>query len=275
MLRLIVIGAAGRMGRRVVRLSEQLDDVEVVGAIIRAEDPRIGDDAGLVAGTNVLGVPLGSDLPGEDAEADVAIDFSSPEGTRRFVVACVERGLPIVIGTTGLGARARALIVEASRKVPIMVAPNLSIGVALLTRLAAEAAAALGLGADVEIVEAHHRHKRDPASGTALHLAKAVAEARGQRLDEVLVTGATAPRTGLAPQDARIAVHALRTGDVTGEHTLTFGFGSERIELTHRTHSRDVFARGAVRAALFLRQAAPGLYGPGDLVGAAGGGLRT
>ncbi|MHC4829200.1 MAG: 4-hydroxy-tetrahydrodipicolinate reductase [Planctomycetota bacterium] len=267
-LRLIVLGAAGRMGRRLVQLTESLEEVEVVGALIRPDDPRAGDDAGLIAGTNVLGVPLSSELP--DVEADAVIDFSTPIATHRFVPLIAERGLPVVIATTGLGAETRARIVEAAQRVPVMVAPNLSVGVALLTRLVREAATQLGLEADVEIIESHHRNKADAPSGTALHLAEAVAEAREQELAEAMIHGRS-ERTPEGRPRGEIAMHALRLANVVGEHTVVFGFGSERIELTHKSHSRDIFCRGALTAARFLLGRAPGLYGPGDLVGAGSG----
>jgi len=264
MLRMIVLGAAGRMGRRVVALSEDLDVFEVVGAVIRPDDPRIGDDAGLVAGTNVLGVPLTSDVP--DVEADVAVDFSSPGGTRRLVPQLRDRGVGVVVATTGLDAETRALLVDAARRIPVLVAPNLSVGIALLSALVEQASRALGLEADVELVETHHRNKRDAPSGTALHLAERVAAARGQNLEEVAIYGRRAGGGERVRRGEEIAIHALRTGDVVGEHTVSFGFGSERLELTHRAHSRGVFARGAVRAAQFLSGANPGLYGMGDLL---------
>lgn len=262
MMRLIVLGAAGRMGRRVIALSEELDDVEIVGAVLRPDDPRVGDDAGLIAGTNVLGVPLTGNLP--EVEADAVIDFSSPGGTRAMVSQLADRRLAAVIATTGLDIETRNAIANASRHTPLLLAPNLSIGIALLTRLVREAAAALGIEAAVELTEVHHRMKKDAPSGTALHLAREIARARGQDAGDVIAFGRHGAPGERPPGE--ITLHALRMGDVVGEHTVAFGFGSERLELTHRAHSRDVFARGAIRAAAWVRTHDRGLFGLHDLV---------
>jgi len=263
LLRIAVHGAAGRMGSRVIALAREERDMKVVAAIVRPGDPRVGRDLSETAGGEPMGVPISDRLP--DGAVDAMVDFSEPDATPALARLCVDRGIPMVVATTGLDQDMRAGLREAARSIPVLVAANLSLGVALLARLVRDAARALGLEADVEIVEAHHRRKMDAPSGTALHLARAVAEARGQELDRVSTFG----RHGIMAERRRedIAIHALRLGDVVGEHTVSFGFGSERIELTHKAHSRDVFARGALKAARFVARAAPGLYGPEDILG--------
>ena len=264
MASIAVNGAAGRMGKRVIGLAAEEQAHRIVAAIVRPGDPRLGEDAGVVAGGAAIGVPLTSGIP-TSLDVEAAIDFSDADASARFVTTCVERKIPVVVATTGFHEKSRAHFEEAARLIPVFLAPNLSIGVALLAKLVADAARALGLEADVEIVESHHRKKKDSPSGTALQLARAVAEARGQDLSEVATFG----RHGISGGDrsrGEIAIHALRLGDVVGEHTVSFGFGAERIEISHKAHSRDVFARGALRAADFVARACPGLYGPHDLL---------
>ncbi len=268
MTTIAVNGAAGRMGRRVIAIAAEEGNDPVAAALVRPGDPRIGQDAGVVAGTGPIGVPLSAAIPA-GAKVEAAIDFSDPDASARFVAQCLERSIPVVVATTGFHEKARERFEEASKFIPVFLAPNLSVGVALVARLVADAARALGLDADVEIVESHHRKKKDSPSGTALHLARAVADARGQALGDVANYG----RYGFSGADrprGEIAIHALRLGDVVGEHTVSFGFGAERIEIGHKAHSRDVFARGALRAAAFVARAGPGLYGPPDLLGPAG-----
>jgi 4-hydroxy-tetrahydrodipicolinate reductase len=268
-----VNGAAGRMGRRVVALAADEGGHRVVAAVVRPGDPRAGEDAGVVAGMAAMGIPLTAAIPA-GVRVEAAIDFSDPDASAHFVATCVERAIPCVVATTGFHEKARAQFEEAARHIPLFLAPNLSVGVALVSKLVADAARALGLEADVEIVESHHRKKKDSPSGTALQLARAVAGARGQDLGEVATFG----RHGISGGDrarGEIAIHALRLGDVVGEHTVTFGFGAERIEIGHKAHSRDVFARGALRAAAFVARACPGLYGPGDLLTDAGPSAST
>jgi 4-hydroxy-tetrahydrodipicolinate reductase len=258
------------MGRRVIALASEEGGARVVAALARPGDARIGQDAGALAGVAPIGVALTDALPAslaaEGAAAPaVAIDFSAPAASLAFARICAERRLPLVVATTGFEEAGRASIAEAARAIPLLLAPNLSLGVALLARLCAEAARILGLDADIEIAEAHHRKKKDAPSGTALHLARAVAAARGQDLAAVATYGRRGLSEGERPR-GEIGIHALRLGDVVGEHTVALGFGAERIEITHKSHSRDVFARGALRAARFLASAAPGLYGPEDLL---------
>jgi 4-hydroxy-tetrahydrodipicolinate reductase len=257
------------MGRRVIALAAaRPGEFELAAALVRPGDPRTGRDAGEVAGVGrPLGVPLAPAFPAGAAPA-AAIDFSTAEAAGRFATACAARRVPLVVATTGLSPEARAAIEAAAQAVPVLIASNLSLGVALAVRLVREAAGALGVEADVEIVETHHRKKRDAPSGTAITLGRAVAEARCQDPARAIVYGR--PLYGKIAEGDRpageIALHAQRLGDVVGEHTVAFGFGSERLEIGHKAHSRDVFAQGALRAAAFVAGAAPGLYGPEDVL---------
>jgi 4-hydroxy-tetrahydrodipicolinate reductase len=259
-LPIAVHGATGRMGRRVLALAAEDPSLRVVAAIGRPGGARLGADAGEVAGIGrPIGVAISADLPA-GAAPSAAIDFSAPEATGRFLEVCRARAIPLVVATTGLSDSLRAEIERASASIPILVAANLSLGVALARRLVAEVARSLGPEADIEIVESHHRGKKDAPSGTALALARAAAEARGQDSARDLVFG-RGPGSG-PRRFGEIGVHALRLGDVVGEHVVSFAFGAERIEIGHKAHSRDVFAAGALRAARFVATAKPGLYGP-------------
>jgi 4-hydroxy-tetrahydrodipicolinate reductase len=263
-----VNGAAGRMGKRVLALATEEHTHRVVAAIVRPGDPRIGDDAGVQAGTFPIGVNLSAGIPA-GLKVDAAIDFSDPNSSAAFVATCAERRIPVVVATTGFHEKARGSLEKAAETIPVFIAPNLSVGVALVARLVADAARALGLDADIEIFESHHRKKKDSPSGTALQLARAAAAARGQDLGEVAAYGRHGVTGGDRPR-GEIGLHALRLGDVVGEHTVSFGFGAERIEISHKAHSRDVFALGALRAATFIATARPGVYGPEDLIRSSG-----
>lgn len=271
-MRLIIHGGGGRMGLRVVAAASRAPEWSVVGALTEAEDPRCGRDVGQLAGGEPIGVPLTCLWP-SDVEADVAIDFSVPSASSTFVQEAARRGTGVVVATTGFSPAQRDLLAEAAAHIPIVVAANLSWGVMLLKRLAAVAASELGLAADVEVVDTHHRFKRDAPSGTALELAEVVATARDQDLSTAIHCG----RSGLssAPRaQGEIGMHALRCGDVVGEHTVTFAFGSERVAITHAAHSRNTFALGALRAAAFVAVAAPGLYDAEEALGGGAGGGR-
>ncbi len=260
-MRVAVSGAAGAMGLRVIALIAAAPDMELAAAIDRADHPDAGRDAGLLARVGELGVPLGAELTGEP---DVAIDFSIPAATLALARQCAEKGVPLLIGTTGLPAETRSEIeTDVASRVPVLIAANMSLGVNLLMRLVETAAKALP-GYDVEIVEAHHRRKKDAPSGTAKELANRLLEALG-RGEEALIYG----REGIvgARTGEEIAVHAVRGGDIVGDHTVLFAGDGERIELTHRASSRDVFAQGALRAARFLAEQQPGLYSMQDVLG--------
>ncbi|RME74510.1 MAG: 4-hydroxy-tetrahydrodipicolinate reductase [Planctomycetota bacterium] len=263
MRRLIVHGAAGRLGRRIVALALRDPDWELVAGYVRPGDPRTGTDLGVWGGQPPVGralAPLVDAVPA----ADVAIDVSVPAASVRFVQRMAQAGLPVLVATTGHDPGERAAIERCAGRIPVLWAPNLSVGIALLGSLVERLAAVLGTEADVEIVEAHHRHKRDAPSGTALALARRVARARGQALREALRTGRHGRSEGQRPQ-GEIGLHAVRAGEIVGEHTVVFAWGRERLELVHRAGDRDVFAAGALRVAGFLADTtAPGLYGVED-----------
>jgi len=257
MTRAVLVGIGGRMGEEILRLAPEMQ-VQVVAGVHTGR--RVPEAA---AG---LGIPAETDLGRAlDRGADAVIDFSSPEGCVAAARICAARGVPLVSGTTGLDEAGFAALREAAQRVAILHAPNMSVGIQLLLRLVEEAARALGEGFDVEILEAHHRHKKDAPSGTALRLAETVAAALGRDLREDARFG----REGLVgPRPAReIGVLALRGGDVVGDHTVFFFGEGERLELTHRASSRSAFARGALRAARWIVGRPPGLYGMRDVLG--------
>ncbi len=264
-MRIAVNGAAGAMGRRVVALAARDERWQLVAALERTGHADLGADAGALAGVGALGVALTDELAGEP---EVLIDFSTPGSTVARARQCAERGVALVIGTTGLSAeQAGEIEGDAASRVPVVMAPNMSVGVNLLFRLAEEVAGALA-GYDVEIVEAHHRRKVDAPSGTALELGRRVCRALGREPEAALICGREG-RGGPRP-DGEVAIHAVRGGDVVGEHTVIFAGPGERIELTHRAGSRDVFAAGALRAAAFVAGCSPGLYSMEDVVGEGG-----
>lgn len=259
MIRMVVTGIAGRMGTEIVRSIRATDGARFVAGTVRRHGP-----AHEVSGQ--LGLPVDDSLEAALGRgADVAIDFTSPEATVEHVAIARTAGVPLVIGTTGLSADQKKAIEEASREIPIVFAPNMSVGVNLLFRLAAEAARVLGEGYDVEIVEAHHRHKKDAPSGTALRLAEVVADSLGRDLAREACYG----RHGVIGErpHGQIGIQTVRGGDVVGEHTLFFLGDGERVELTHKASSRGAFAEGAVRAALWVVGRAPGLYDMQDVLG--------
>lgn len=259
-----VIGAAGRMGRAIIGVIAQTEGARLAVACERAGNSAIGKDAGALAGIAEAGVALSAGLPGAGA-ASVWIDFSLPETTVAHAQAAAEAGAALVIGTTGLSAQQKQAIAACARKVPIVLAPNMSVGINVLLKLVADATRILGTGYDVDIVEAHHRHKRDAPSGTALRLAEAVAEARGKPLDQI---ACYARHGDVGPRPAgEVGVQTLRGGDVVGDHTVFFFGDGERVEITHRASSRETFARGAVRAALWLTGKPAALYDMRDVLG--------
>jgi 4-hydroxy-tetrahydrodipicolinate reductase len=261
-IQLGVNGACGRMGQRIVALAHEDTDLELAAALESPEHPRLGADIGQVAGLGTLGVKVASEL---HVPLDVMIDFSVPEGAVAAAQRCAERSLPLVMATTGLSAAQRAEVEACAHYAPILIAPNLSLAVNLLMKLVGHAAAALKNhpgGADVEIVERHHRQKADAPSGTALRFGQIVAEVMGQTSH---VHGRHG-RPGARPRD-EIGYHALRVGDDVGQHTIVFGLMGETLELAHRAHTRDCYARGALAAAKYLVTQRPGLYSMADVIG--------
>ncbi len=260
-----VSGAGGRMGKRIIALAHAHPDIDISGALDAPGCPDMGKDAGEAAGIGALGVPITDDTASVVAGCDVLIDFSSPEASVEHVKAAADAGKAIVVGTTGLSQEQREEMAASARNTRVVFAPNMSMGVNLLFNLVERVASALGDAYDVEIVEAHHNMKKDAPSGTAVRISEIIAETLNRDIDEVGVYG----RKGLigrrTPEE--IGVMALRGGDIVGEHTVMFATTGERIELIHRAHSRDAFAKGAVQAALWLVSQPNGLYDMQDVLG--------
>lgn len=266
MIRAVITGTAGRMGSTLLRAARDADDFEIVGATERPGSAVIGIDAGLAAQLGPLKVPVVDDLRSaiDAGKPAVVIDFTAAEASARHASVCAESGVALVVGSTGFTDSARAAVDQASRRVPIVMAPNMSAGVNVLLRLVRDTARTLGSGYDVEVLEIHHKLKKDAPSGTALRLAEIVAEALGRKPSEV----AFARHGEVGPRPAgQIGVQALRGGDVVGEHTVYFLAAGERLELTHRATSRDPFAAGALRAARWIVARTPGLYDMQDVLG--------
>ena len=248
-MKLAIAGAGGRMGRTLIDAVLADRELSLAVALEVPGSPALGKELG--------GVKVGSDLRAL-ATADVLVDFTRPEGTLEHLEACVTHAKPIVIGTTGFSEIQKKSILEASRRIPVVMSPNFAVGVNVLFRLAQTAAGALGKDYDVEIVEAHHRHKVDAPSGTALKLGEIVAKALRRDLERVATHGRKGD-TGERPA-AQIGFHAIRGGDIVGEHTVIFAGTGERVELSARSQSRMTYAAGALRAAKWLKDRPAGLY---------------
>jgi len=261
-LKLGINGAAGRMGQRLIALASADPDLKIVAAIEYPSHLKLGTDAGTIAGVGEIGVPLSADLP---KDIDVVIDFSVPLATDSIVVRCLERKIPIVVATTGLEPEQREVIHAAAGGIPILWAPSMSLAVNLAMQLSESAAKALKdhpSGADVEIIERHHRFKEDAPSGTALKFGEIIASVMGQKD----VAHGRSGRPGQRPH-GEIGYHALRTGDNPGEHTIVFGLLGETLEITVKATNRDCYAHGALAAAKFLAGKPPGLYSMKDVLG--------
>lgn len=264
-MKVAVTGAAGRMGQRIIALVTGTEDMAIAGAIESPLHNALGHDAGLGAGCGHLNVLITGDLAQALEPSDVLIDFTWPEVTMQNLAECVRLGKSMVIGTTGLSPQQRSEIENAARLIPIVFAPNMSVGVNVCFKLLKELAAALGDDFDVEIVEMHHNKKKDSPSGTAVRMGEIVADALGRDYGEV----ANYHREGMCGERTReeIGMQTVRGGDIVGEHTVYFIGMGERIELSHRAMSRDMFARGAIRAARWLGSQQPGLYDMQDVLG--------
>jgi 4-hydroxy-tetrahydrodipicolinate reductase len=257
-----VNGACGRMGQRIIQLAHEDPELAVAAALESPGHPLLGKDIGEVCGLGRLDVPVHTDLMAE-RHVDVVIDFSTPEGTLAVLAACVARKIPLVVATTGHTPEQWQEIEAAAHQIPLLAAPNMSLAVNLLMKLVREAARALReQDFDVEIIERHHRFKKDSPSGTALHFARLIQEAMGQ-------TQLRHGREGMVGERPRheIGIHAVRVGDNVGEHTILFTTLGETLELSHRAHSRDCYARGALEAARFLATRSPGRYSMNDVLG--------
>lgn len=266
MTRIAILGAAGRMGRMLVQATLQTDGAELGAAIVRPGSSLVGADVGELIGTGKCGVALSDSLEQAIDAIDVVIDFTTPALTEQAVALCQAHGKAIVIGTTGFDEPQERVLGEQARTMPVVYAANMSTGVNLSLNLLATAAKALAdAGYDIEVIEAHHRHKVDAPSGTALMMGRAVAGACGRDLRTQGVfsrEGRCGPRT-----DKEIGFSVIRAGDIIGEHTVMFATEGERIEITHKASSRMTFANGAVRAALWVAQAQPGLHDMQDVLG--------
>jgi len=260
--KLLVVGAGGRMGRRIVSLAVESGDFEIVGAVEAAGHADIGKDAGVAAGVGAIGVEV-SDAFG--AGADVAIDFSLPEAAGGTVGYCVENKVALVSGTTGLGDEQRATMLAASKEIPIIYGTNMSVGMNVLFNVVGKVASMLGDDYDIEVVEHHHRFKKDAPSGSALTLAENVCEATGRDFPGCIVDG----RSGkdALRKAGEIGMHAVRAGDITGVHCVMFGGLGETVTLGHTANNRDTFVRGALRAAKWLAGKDAGLYSMSDVLG--------
>lgn len=256
-----IVGATGRMGTRLIQLIAASADLRLAAALDRPGHPSLGQDAGTLSGLAPLGVPLASGDALPDG-VDVVIDFSTPASTLAIAAVCASRGIPLVVGTTGFEPEQRKAVEAYCDRAAILISPNMSRAVNLLFRLVGEAAKALGTSADIEIVERHHHFKKDAPSGTALRLAEVAAAGIGVRQ---FVHG----REGLTGERPKgeIGLHALRTGDNPGEHTVVFGLLGECLELSHRALNRDGFVLGALDAARFLAGRPPKLYSMADVLG--------
>jgi 4-hydroxy-tetrahydrodipicolinate reductase len=261
MTSIAITGSAGRMGQRLVALAKQDGGFDLAGAVERPDHPMQSRDAGEVAGIGPIGLPITPDLR---PTPQVVIDFTAPASMRHWLKTCRDRGIAMVIGTTGLQAEDLASIDGAAADIPVIQAPNMSLGVNLLFKVAAEVAKRLGDDYDIEIVEGHHRFKKDAPSGTALGLADAILKATGKTRDDLVYD-----RHGddCVRRRGEVGMHALRIGDEVGRHTAYFAALGERLELTHVATNRDTFVHGALRAAKWLARQKPGRYGIADVLG--------
>jgi len=270
-IQVVIVGAAGRMGKTLIQcLARGIEpDLKLTGAVDLWDAPERGQDAGRAAGVAELGVPITTDLAAVAPEADVIVDFSGPHGTAGNAPRCAAWRCAMVIGTTGLTAEEHAVIETSAHEIPIVMAPNMSLGVNWLLELVERTARALrGQGYDVEIVERHHRRKKDAPSGTAWALGRAAAAGYEWNLDEAAAHGRVGV-TGERPS-GQIGFHAVRGGDFVGDHTVIFAGDGESIELAHRATSREAFAKGALRAARWVAGRAPGLYSMRNVLGLTG-----
>ncbi|MCD2512243.1 4-hydroxy-tetrahydrodipicolinate reductase [Comamonas endophytica] len=262
--RVAVAGASGRMGRMLIEAIHNSDDCVLAGALDVPGSPALGIDATAFLG-RASGVPITSDLREGLARAQVLIDFTRPEGTLAHLEACKELGVKLVIGTTGFSDEQKKTLAEGAEKVAVLLAPNMSVGVNVTLKLLEMAAKALSTGYDIEIVEAHHRHKVDAPSGTALKMGEVIADALGRDLNECAVyeryghTGARDPSS--------IGFATVRGGDIVGDHTVLFAGTGERIEITHKSSSRETYAQGSLRAVRFLADKPQGMFDMFDVLG--------
>jgi 4-hydroxy-tetrahydrodipicolinate reductase len=265
MTRIAIAGAAGRMGKALIEACHNNDQLQVTVASEHSGSSLLGSDAGEVAGIGKLGVIITDDLAAVGKDFDVLIDFTRPEATLDNLAVCRANGARMVIGTTGFSDEQKTILVQASADMAIVLAPNMSVGVNLCLKLLDMAARVLGDNVDIEIIEAHHRHKVDAPSGTAVRMGEVVADALGRDLKECAVYG----REGITGERDRktIGFETIRAGDIVGEHTVMFADVGERVEITHKASSRMTFANGAARAAVWISQHDRGMFDMQDVLG--------
>jgi 4-hydroxy-tetrahydrodipicolinate reductase len=262
-LRIAIAGASGRMGRMLIEAVLNTPDCELAGALDVPANPALGSDAGAFLG-RTTGVIITSDVPAALARAQVLIDFTRPEGTMAHLRVCQQLGVKMVIGTTGFGDTDKAELAQAAQSLAMVVAPNMSVGVNVTLRLLQMAAKALSTGYDIEVIEAHHRHKVDAPSGTALKMGEVIAEALGRDLKDCAVyarEGHTGER-----DPSSIGFATIRGGDIVGDHTVMFAGTGERVEITHRSGSRSNYAQGSLRAARYLAERSSGMFDMFDVL---------
>jgi 4-hydroxy-tetrahydrodipicolinate reductase len=264
MIHVAIAGAAGRMGRHLLAACQPVEGTRCTVALEHPDHPAIGADAGELAGIGRLNLPIVAELAPLIERFDVLVDFTRPAATLAHLAVCRTAGKAMVIGTTGLSADQKTTIAHAAAAIPIVFAPNMSVGVNLCFKLLELAARVLGDGVDIEIIEAHHRHKVDAPSGTALAMGQVIATTLGRDLAQCAVHG----RQGVTGERDRatIGFSTVRAGDIVGEHTVLFADMGERIEITHRASSRMTFAKGAIRAATWLAGRGPGLFDMRDVL---------
>lgn len=265
MVRIVVAGAMGRMGSRITALSREHDGIELTGVFERKGHKDIGKDIGILLGIGDTGLILEDSLEKVIDRADVIIDFTHTTSTLEHLRLASSRGKAMVIGTTGFKKEEIEEIGRLTRDIPCVMAPNMSVGVNLLLKILKDIAIVLGDEYDIEIIEAHHRLKKDAPSGTAMKMAQVIASALNRNLDDVAVYA----RKGMIGERTKkeIGIQTIRAGDIVGEHTVLFGGMGERLEITHKASSRDTFARGALRAAIWVHKKAAGLYDMQDVLG--------
>ncbi len=260
--KLIIIGAAGRMGKRIIAQSKDAGKLALIAAVETKDHPEISKDAGLIAGIGAIDISIESSYP---SESDVVIDFSQPQAANATVDYCIEKKAALVMGTTGLDESQTAKLKKASEKIPVIYGTNMSVGMNVLFSLVGKVAGMLGDDYDIEIIEQHHRFKKDSPSGSALTLAENIAGATGRDFPDCLVYGRQGKDTLRQKKD--IGMHSVRAGDITGIHSIIFSTLGESVTLNHTAHNRDGFAKGALRAANWLVGKAPGWYSMKDCLG--------
>jgi 4-hydroxy-tetrahydrodipicolinate reductase len=265
MLRIAIVGASGRMGLCLIKASVLSKNTQFNVAVSRAESSSIGKDAGELAGVGHTDIKVVADLATAVDQFDILIDFTRPEPSMEYIEICRQAGKKIIIGTTGYSVEQKAKINEAAKDVAIVLAPNMSVGVNLSLKLLEMTAKVMGDYTDIEIIEAHHRHKVDAPSGTALRMGEVIADTLGRNLKDCAIYG----REGNTGERDRktIGFSTIRAGDIVGEHTVMFADEGERVEITHKATSRMTFANGAIRAAVWLKDKDNGLYDMQDVLG--------